>query len=178
MLKINIKYRGIFMGKPRVILALVLLGLILINSFIVQAAYIKNKEIDTEIDTEIDININIVEDLLNRRIEIMNRGMYQGEEFDKIQTELEEIEKGDLLKEDMLSIEEVRNFPTDLAYVNKVIIKDIIKSNWYSNTLNLKLLMEWEVIYYEEKEKEEIVYNIEIVKEMDSYFLKKLEVAE
>ncbi|WIV10507.1 hypothetical protein [Proteiniborus sp. MB09-C3] len=128
-------------------------------------------------EKEYKVYEEIVYELLSSRTSIMNRGLYSDEDINNIFSDLEEIERGRLLEEDIDCLRDVRANPTDYPSVSdlKILKVDVIALE--DNIYKLKVLTQWKVIEAKES-RENIEYLIEIQQQEGRYFLIKLEPVE
>ena len=141
-----------------------ILVVIILNGYIVQASTSKNRDF---------FCIEEVEDLLLKRLETINKALYE-EDFniESIKLDLEQIERGLILEEDLANIQKLKESPTDIEYVHNLQVLDVCNIEEEDNFYNLQVKIIWYMYDYEEKEVEvEVTYNIEIIKKNDRYYL-------
>jgi len=107
------------------------------------------------------IDVEIIHYLLSNRIKAMNRGLYTDEAMDDIIADLEKIERGQLLQEDIISLKDAKLNPTDYPMV---IGLNTLKIDSISNKDNIYILnaeIQWDIL--EDSEfMESIRYLIEV----------------
>ncbi len=124
-----------------------------------------------------DVHEEIVHELLFSRTSIMNRALYNDEEINDIFVELEKIESGKLLEEDVEALLYARTNSTDYIFISNVEVLNVELLGLQGNTYNFKALIQWIVIETEEL-KEDVEYFIQIVQEDGKFFLTSLEPVE
>jgi len=116
---------------------------------------------------------NDIKMLLNSFLEVDKSTNYE-EDFniESIELDLEQIERGSILEEDLANIQKLKEAPTDIEYVHNLQVLDICNIEEEDNLYNLQAKIIWYMYDYEEKEVEvEVTYNIEIIKKNDTYYL-------
>src|SRR5690554_6615165 len=95
--------------KGKIILLTIVLMFLSIFGFLVHSSTLKKMSV---------LDDNMLYELLFSRKSVMNRGLYSDEDIDCIIMDLEKIEKGRLLEEDIESIQIARANPTDFSAIN------------------------------------------------------------
>ncbi|WP_352418841.1 hypothetical protein [Proteiniborus sp.] len=120
------------------------------------------------------IDEEIVYDLISRRAEIMNRGLYSEKDIDCIIMDLEDIEGGALLKDDSKFLQEARANPTDYPLVTEL---EVVKMKLLStniNTYKLKVQINWNMLNATHTSKENVEYFLEVQHHKGRLFLMHL----
>lgn len=150
------------MSRKIIILVSVFLLFLLIHSYLVHGSTWEKKY---------ELNESIVYDLLSCRANIMNRGLYSDEDINSIIMDLEELETGSLLKDDIESIKYARENPTDYPLIIGLKIEKIQLLTINANTYKLKALVRWSILDTTHELEENIEYFIEIQNQEGRFFL-------
>lgn len=151
-------------GRTFKFFLLIILSISVLNGYFVQASISKKSDI---------ISIEVVEELLVKRLEIMNRAFYE-EDFDIKSTklDLEAVERGQILEEDLDYIQKLKEEPSCVEYVHNLRVLNIFNTESKDNLYNFQTKVIWYMFEHEGKELEiEVAYSIEILREKDMYYL-------
>lgn len=150
------------MSRKIIILVSVFLLFLLIHSYLVHGSNCQKKY---------ELNESIVYDLLLCRANIMNRGLYSDEDINSIINDLEKLEKGSLLKDDIESIKYARDNPTDYPLIIGLNIEKIHLLTINADTYKFQTLVQWSILDSTHELEENIEYFIEIQNQEGSFFL-------
>jgi len=83
-----------------------------------------------------------------------------------------------LLKSDIEMFEQMLNNPTSYEGISKVTLKNISIVNNSLNEVELKIILLWDVMGYENEYSEEIEYKVKMKKRKDGWLLSSYEISE
>lgn len=125
--------------KKRFAVLIVFFVLLLLQGYLVYGNALDRKNLA-------DIDVETVYYLLLSRIEAMNRGLYSDEDINDIILELERIEKGQLLQEDIDSLKDARLNPTDYPMVVGLNALKIDSVSSEDNVYILNAKIRWDIL--------------------------------
>lgn len=126
-----------------------------------------------------NIDLQEVEELLNYRNNIMKDGLFNNRDIKIIERQLSEVEKGEILYNDIDIIKKLRECPTDYAYPLELKISSIEGVVYNELLAEFHLKIQWEISYLNNEEtKEELLYKIQIVDYKGSLFICGIEIIE
>ncbi|SCG83115.1 hypothetical protein DW1_1544 [Proteiniborus sp. DW1] len=152
------------MRKNSIILISVLLLFVFVHGYLYGSSYEKNQNGYKE----------IIEELLSNRTSIMNRALYGDEDINISFVDLEKVESGKLLEEDIESLLYARTNPTDYPFISNVEVLEVELLEWQDNIYKFKVLIQWEVIEIEEY-KLDIEFFIHMKQEYGDFLLISLD---
>ncbi|NLJ57545.1 MAG: hypothetical protein GX339_01740 [Tissierellia bacterium] len=120
--------------------------------------------------------INIIEDLLNQRIQIMNEFLYAYKDMDLLEDKLSKIEKNNLLENDLDILKKVMDNPTDYELALKVKVHKINTLDIKDDEILINADLDWFMRSYDGEFNLIRNYNIECIQEDDQTFLSKLKI--
>ncbi len=144
--------------------------IVLLNGYSVRASFANNKTNENE--------MKLIQSLITKRTEIMNKGLYNCKDIEHIVEELKAIEKGDILERDILSIKEASSNPTDYPMVSNTKIKNITHISINENIHEITAIIEWSISYDLEESIEEYEYIIQIEEQDEKYVLTEFRLTE
>ncbi len=153
------------MKKNSVIAMCISLILFLIHGYLAYASNYDNKQ---------SIYKEIVDELLSTRTRIMNQALYGVDDLNIIFSNLEAIEREDLLEEDIKSIIYARENPTDYSFISGLELLKVDLLELKDSIYKLKVLVQWRIVEIEE-EKIDVEYFIHMKQENGKFFLTGLE---
>ncbi|RKD33149.1 hypothetical protein [Thermohalobacter berrensis] len=116
----------------------------------------------------------VIEDLLNKRVLIINKALYTNNS-QNILNKLKSIETNNILTEDLKFLEKNKDKKTDYPYIHKVKVNKLLNINKSSSKLKVKALTEWKISYLYKDTKEKYYMNIELEKKGKKYFISSIE---
>lgn len=156
------------MKKRNIILISIIFLFILVHGYFAYGStYIKKHSIDE----------GIISKLLIDRTSIMNRALYGDEDIDVLLVDLEQIERGKLLEEDIECLKDSRINPTDYPFISDTKVLNVNLLNIQDDIYKLKVQVQWKILEIEES-KENIDYFIEIQQREDKFYLINFEPVE
>lgn len=156
------------MKKRNIILISIIFLFILVHGYFAYGStYIKKHSIDE----------GIISKLLIDRTSIMNRALYGDEDIDVLLVDLEQIERGKLLEEDIECLKDLRINPTDYPFISDTKVLNVNLLNIQDDIYKLKVQVQWKILEIEES-KENIDYFIEIQQREDKFYLINFEPVE
>lgn len=156
------------MKKRNIILISIIFLFILVHGYFAYGStYIKKHSIDE----------GIISKLLIDRTSIMNRALYGDEDIDVLLVDLEQIERGKLLEEDIECLKDSRINPTDYPFISDTKVLNVNLLNIQDDIYKLKVQVQWKILEIDES-KENIDYFIEIQQREDKFYLINFEPVE
>lgn len=125
------------------------------------------------------IEISQIENLVTKRMEIINDFLYSEKDMLKLRIELSKIESDDLLMSDLELLTQIYNNPTDYEKIDSMVIDDVKEMNITDDNIEMFCKIIWKSFNGDEKAiatnftKD---YNIRCVKKDNDVFLTNLEV--
>jgi len=153
------------MKKNSVIAMCISLILFLIHGYLAYASNYDNKQ---------SMYKEIVDELLSTRTRIMNQALYGFDDLNIIFSNLEAIEREDLLEEDIKSIIYARENPTDYSFISGLELLKVDLLEFKDSIYKLKVLVQWRIVETKE-EKIDVEYFIHMKQENGKFFLTGLE---
>ncbi|MGF7056538.1 hypothetical protein [Brassicibacter mesophilus] len=151
------------MKKLSLVIVVIFIFIILLNGYTVKASFQKDKFNE--------INQELLQALIMKRAEIMNKGLYNCDNIELVIDELKAIEKDIILENDISVLKEAHSNPTDYPRVTNVRIKDIADIKVEDDMYELIAAIEWDISYNLEDSTEEYEYIIQIDQHDSEYFL-------
>lgn len=156
------------MKKRNIILISIIFLFILVHGYFAYGStYIKKHSIDE----------GIISKLLIDRTSIMNRALYGDEDIDVLLVDLEQIERGKLLEEDIECLKDSRINPTDYPFISDTKVLNVNLLKIQDDIYKLKVQVQWKILEIEES-KENVDYFIEIQQREDKFYLINFEPVE
>ena len=156
------------MKKRNIILISIIFLFILVHGYFAYGStYVKKHSIDE----------GIISKLLIDRTSIMNRALYGDEDIDVLLVDLEQIERGKLLEEDIECLIDSRINPTDYLFISDIKVLNVNLLNIQDDIYKLSVQVQWKILDTEEF-KENIDYFIEIQQREDKFYLINFEPVE
>ena len=121
------------------------------------------------------VEVGQVEELLNKRAELMNLIIYNESNRDEKLLELRNLEKDEMLNYDLKMLNSLKDYPTDFSRVNSLKILEVKKYIRDLNRIAMDILIQWNISYNENQCYEENVYEVEVLKEDTNMVLTKFE---
>ncbi len=122
-----------------------------------------------------DNEINKIEQLLNKRIDIINEYLYEEQDFLKLKERLEKIERSTLLNSDLDVLSRVMNNPTDYELAKSVKVENIINIDYKEESIDLDAILNWKSYGYEGEKNTLKKYQIQCILIDNKMYLKNLE---
>lgn len=150
-----------------ILISIIFLFLLVHGYFAYGSTHVKKHAIDE----------GVVSELLSNRTSIMNRALYGSEDINIIILDLEQIERGKLLEDDINCLIYSRINPTDYPFISDVRVLNANLLNIQDDIYKLRVLVQWELLETEEL-KETFDYFVEVQQQSGKFFLVNFEPVE
>jgi len=159
------------MRRVSIVFLFIMITIIISYQNVIFAAY-SSEALEEELHQQI-------EQTFKERSRIWNQFlMGQYSSIDEVKKDLKKSIANPLLKSDIEMFEQMLNNPTSYEGISKVTLKNISIVNNSLNEVELKIILLWDVMGYENEYSEEIEYKVKMKKRKDGWLLSSYEISE
>lgn len=119
-----------------------------------------------------------IERLLNNRKEIINEFLFNGNDFERLETELRKIEKNTLLKSDLDVLLKIKSNPSNFDFAKEVKVENVISIDKLEDDMSIIAILNWTSDGYEGERKFLKKYEICCSFEKDNIYLTNLQITD